>query len=184
MKIPLKKKIFVFVFNISLPFPFTAAFPAFGAWFAVSGVLLEHEYEIVLHLACMGLASVYATIEYFVCGFGREDRLVLVSSLSGGRKKNKKSWVFGRARPMPPGRQGSRMTSLSVDPRPALSGNLPKRDESCRRAADVSVLGVAVSRSLRDAARHAVDNADSRLVSLRGSTGDDVSGWRGACLVS
>lgn len=49
----------------------------FGAWFAVSGVLLEHEYEIVLHLACMGLASVYATIEYFVCGFGREDRLVL-----------------------------------------------------------------------------------------------------------
>ncbi|CAN8001249.1 unnamed protein product [Ixodes hexagonus] len=54
---------------------------AFGAWFAVSGVLLEHEYEIMLHLACMGLASVYATVEYFVCGFDREDHLVLYRAM-------------------------------------------------------------------------------------------------------
>lgn len=56
---------------------------AFGAWFAVTGVLLEHEYEIVLHLACMALGSVYGTVEYFVCGFGRNDHLVLYRAMLG-----------------------------------------------------------------------------------------------------
>lgn len=41
---------------------------AFGAWFGISGVLLEHQYEIALHVACMVLASVYSVTEYYVCG--------------------------------------------------------------------------------------------------------------------
>ncbi|XP_065312460.1 uncharacterized protein [Dermacentor albipictus] len=40
----------------------------FGAWFGISGVLLEHQYELALHVACMVLASVYSVTEYVVCG--------------------------------------------------------------------------------------------------------------------
>lgn len=54
---------------------------AFGAWFGLSGVLLEHEYEIALHIACMALASVYGVTEYFVCGDYRNSLLAMYRAL-------------------------------------------------------------------------------------------------------
>lgn len=54
---------------------------AFGAWFGVSGVLLEHEYELALHVACMMLASVYSATEYFVCGDSFSFSLILYRAL-------------------------------------------------------------------------------------------------------
>uniref|UniRef100_A0A1E1X9J3 Putative conserved plasma membrane protein n=1 Tax=Amblyomma aureolatum TaxID=187763 RepID=A0A1E1X9J3_9ACAR len=54
---------------------------AFGAWFGVSGVLLEHEYEIALHMACMMFASVYSATEYYVCGDSFNSSLILYRAL-------------------------------------------------------------------------------------------------------
>uniref|UniRef100_A0A6G5AEL5 Uncharacterized protein n=1 Tax=Rhipicephalus microplus TaxID=6941 RepID=A0A6G5AEL5_RHIMP len=54
---------------------------AFGAWFGLSGVLLEHEYEIGLHIACMALASLYGVTEYFVCGAYHNSLLVMYRAL-------------------------------------------------------------------------------------------------------
>uniref|UniRef100_L7M775 Uncharacterized protein n=1 Tax=Rhipicephalus pulchellus TaxID=72859 RepID=L7M775_RHIPC len=54
---------------------------AFGAWFGLSGVLLEHEYEIALHIACMALASLYGVTEYFVCGEYHNSLLVMYRAL-------------------------------------------------------------------------------------------------------
>lgn len=54
---------------------------AFGAWFGLSGVLLEHEYEIALHIACMALASVYGVTEYFVCGDYHNSLLAMYRAL-------------------------------------------------------------------------------------------------------
>ncbi|KAL3226795.1 hypothetical protein MRX96_024623 [Rhipicephalus microplus] len=54
---------------------------SFGAWFGLSGVLLEHEYEIGLHIACMALASLYGVTEYFVCGAYHNSLLVMYRAL-------------------------------------------------------------------------------------------------------
>lgn len=54
----------------------------FGAWFGLSGVLLEHEYEIALHIACMALASLYGVTEYFVCGDYHNTLLVMYRALA------------------------------------------------------------------------------------------------------